>query len=158
MIKQGAMKGSSPIPSVTDVLKKISDDRALTLFNSIATSDGHRDIRLRDMNLSTRQYYSKLSGLISAGLVRRDYGKYSLTLIGKIVYDAYLKICAALSCYWKLKAIDSIEMLPPGAGLSKEELRQLINALIDNHFIKDILIKEYCYMPLETVKNSTPTK
>lgn len=64
----------------------------------------------------------------------------------------------ALSCYWELKAIDSIEMLPPGAGLSKEELRQLINALIDNHFIKDVLIKEYCYMPLEIVKNSTSTK
>lgn len=152
------MKGYSAVPSVTDVLKKISDDRALTLFNSIATSNRHRDIRLRDMNLSTRQYYSKLSGLMSAGLVRRDYGKYSLTLIGKIVYDAYLKICTALSCYWELKAIDSIEMLPPGAGLSKEELRQLINALIDNHFIKDVLIKEYCYMPLEIVKNSTSTK
>jgi hypothetical protein len=143
------MKGPSPIPSVTDVLKKISDDRALTLFNSIATSNGHRDIHIREMNLSTRQYYSKLSGLISAGLVRRDYGKYSLTLIGKIVYDAYLKICTALSCYWKLKAIDSIEMLPPGAGLSKEELRQLINALIDNHFIKDVLIKDLLSYTLE---------
>ena len=151
------MKGHSAVPSVTDVLKKISDDGALTLFNSIATSNGQSDIRLRDMNLSTRQFYSKLSGLMNAGLVRRDYGKYSLTLMGKIVYDAYLKICTALSCYWELKAIDSIEMLPPGAGLSKEELRQLINALIDNHFIKDVLIKHYCYMPLETVPQQKDT-
>jgi predicted transcriptional regulator len=109
------------------------------------------------MNLSTRQYYSKLSGLMNAGLVRRDYGKYSLTLIGKIVYDAYLKICTALSWYWELKAIDSIEMSTTGTGLSKEELRQLINALIDNHFIKDVLIKEYCYMPLETVPQQNDT-
>jgi hypothetical protein len=58
----------------------------------------------------------------------------------------------------KLKAIDFTEMSPRGAGLSEEELRQLINALIDNHFIKDVLIKEYCYMPLESVKNSTSTK
>src|SRR5919108_2362688 len=137
------MKGRSAVPSVTDVLKKISDDGALTLFNSIATSNGQSDIRLRDMNLSTRQYYSKPSGLMNAGIVRTDYGKYSLTLIGKIVYDAYLKICTALSCYWELKAIDSIEMSTTGTGLSKEELRQLINALIDNHFIKDVLIKEY---------------
>ena len=154
------MKGPSVVPSITDVLKKISDDKALTLFNSIATSNGQSDIRLRDMNLSTRQYYSKLSGLISAGLVRRDYGKYSLTLIGKIVYHAYLEICIALACYWKLKAIDSVEMSssPPRAGLSKEELMQLINALIDNHFIKDVLIKEYCYKPLETVNNTISTK
>ena len=154
------MKGRSAVPSVTDVLKKLSDDRALTLFNSIATSNGQRDISLRDMNLSTKQYYSKLSGLMSAGLVRREDGKYSLTLIGKIVYHAYREICIALSCYWELKAIDSIEMSssPPRAGLSKEELRQLINALIDNHFIKDVLLKEYCYIPLETVVNSTSTK
>jgi hypothetical protein len=152
------MKGRSAVPSVTDVLKKLSDDRALTLFNSIATSNGQRDISLRDMNLSTKQYYSKLSGLMSAGLVRRDEGKYSLTLIGKIVYDAYLKICTALSCYWELKAIDSIERSTTGAGLSKEELRQLINVLIDNHFIKDVLLKEYCYIRLETVVNSTSTK
>ena len=63
------MKRSSAVPSVTQVLKKISDDKALTLLNSIATSNGHKstDISLRDMNLSTRQYYSKLSGLMSAG-------------------------------------------------------------------------------------------
>jgi hypothetical protein len=151
------MKGHSAVPSVTDVLKKISDDGGLTLFNNIATSNGQSHIRLRDMNLSTRQYYSKLSGLMNAGLVRRDYGKYSLTLIGKIVYDAYLMVCTALSCYWELKAIDSIEMSTTGTGLSKEELRQLINALIDNHFIKDILIKEYCYMPLETVPQQNDT-
>ena len=156
------MKRSSAVPSVTDVLKKISDDKALTLLNSIATSNAHKstDISLRDMNLSIRQYYSRLSGLMSAGLVRREDGKYSLTLIGKIVYHAYREICTALSCYWKLKAIDSIELSssPPRAGLSEEELRQLINALIDNHFIKDLLIKEYCYKPLETVNNTISTK
>jgi predicted transcriptional regulator len=137
------MKGSSVIPSITDILKKISDDKALTIFNSIAVSDGHRDICLSEMNLSTKQYYSRLSGLMDAGLIRRHNGKYSLTLIGKIVYDAHLKIGKALSYYWKLKAIESIEMSSPGAGLSKEELTQLINALIDNHFIKDFLIKDF---------------
>src|SRR5215216_6184672 len=138
------MKGSSVVPSITDVLKKISDDRALTIFNSIAVSNGHRYILLREMNLSTKQYYSRLSGLMDAGLIRRDNGKYSLTLVGKIVYDAHLKIGKALSYYWKLKAIESIEMSSslPGAGLPKEELTQLIDALIDNHFIKDLLIKE----------------
>jgi len=83
---------------------------------------------------------------MDAGLIRRDNGKYSLTLVGKIVYDAHLKIGKALSYYWKLKAIESIEMSSssslPGAGFSKEELTQLINALIDNHFIKDFLINE----------------
>jgi predicted transcriptional regulator len=94
------------------------------------------------MNLTTKQYYSRLSGLMAAGLIRRKNGKYSLTLIGKIVYDVQINIGKALSYYWKLKAIESIEMSSPGARLPKEELTQLIETLIDNHFIKDFLIKE----------------
>jgi hypothetical protein len=129
-------------PSVADVLKKISDDKTLTLFNSIAVSNGDRYIPLREMNLTTKQYYSRLSGLMAAGLIRRKNGKYSLTLIGKIVYDVQINIGKALSYYWKLKAIESIEMSSSGARLPKEELTQLIETLIDNHFIKDFLIKE----------------
>ena len=79
---------------------------------------------------------------MDAGLIRRLKGKYSLTLIGKIVYDAHLNIGRALSYYWKLKAIESIEMSSPGTRLPKEELTQLIDVLIDNHFIKDFLIKD----------------
>jgi hypothetical protein len=129
-------------PSVVDVLKKISDDKTLTLFNSIAVFNGDKYIHLREMNLTPKQYYSRLSGLMAAGLIRRKNGKYSLTLIGKIVYDAQINIGKALSYYWKLKAIESIEMSSPGARLPKEELIQLINTLIDNNFIRDFLIKE----------------
>lgn len=93
------MKSSSLVPSITDILKKISDDKTLTLFNSIAVSNGDRYIHLREMNLSKKQYYSRLSGLVDAGLIRRYNGKYSLTLVGKIVYDSHLNIGKALSYY-----------------------------------------------------------
>ena len=66
------------------------------------------------MNLTKKQYYSRLSGLMDAGLIRRLKGMYSLTLVGKIVYDAHLNIGRALSYYWKLKAIESIDMSSPG--------------------------------------------
>ena len=129
------------IPSITDVLKKISDDKALTLFNSIAVSNGDKYIPSKEMNLTPKQYYSRVSGLLNAGLIKRHKGKYSLTLLGKVVYDSHMTIGKALTYYWKLRAIDSIEM-SSGVRLPKEELTQLIDALIDNHFIKDILIKE----------------
>jgi hypothetical protein len=76
-----------------------------------------------------------------AGLIKRNNGKYFLTLLGKVVYDAQMIIGKALTYYWKLKAIESVEM-SSNIEIPKEELTQLINALIDNHFIKDILIKE----------------
>ena len=128
-------------PSIADVLKKISDDKTLTLFNTIAVSNGDKYIPLKEMNLTTKQYYSRISGLLNAGLIKRRKGKYSLTLLGKVVYDTQMTIGKALTYYWKLKAIESIEM-SSNVRLPKEELTQLINALIDNHSIKDILIKE----------------
>jgi predicted transcriptional regulator len=124
-------------PSITSILKKISDDKTLVLFNSIAVSTDNDP--LREMNLSTKQYYSRIAGLVNAGLIKRNKGKYFLTLLGKVVYNSHMTIGKTLTYYWKLKAIESIEMST--SGLPNEEKIQLINALIDNHQIKDILMK-----------------
>jgi predicted transcriptional regulator len=137
-------------PSITSILKKISDDKALVLFNSIAVSpESERYIPLKEMNLSTKQYYSRVSGLSDAGLIKRHRGKYSLTLLGKVVYDIQMLIGKTLSYYWKLKALESIEM-SSGTTLPEGELTQLINALIDNHQIKDILLKSICNHSVES--------
>ena len=128
------------VPSVSDVLKKISDDKALTLFNSIAVSNGDRYLPLKEMNLTTKQYYSRIAGLVDVGLIKRNNGKYFLTLMGKVVYQSQMLIGKTLSYYWKLKAIESVET-SSNVEIPKEELAQLINALIDNHQIRDILMK-----------------
>ena len=133
---------NTTLPSITSILKKISDDKALTLFNSIAVSNGDRYIPLKEMNLTTKQYYSRVSGLLNAGLIKRHKGKYLLTLLGKVVYDCQLTIGKALTYHWKLKAIESIEMSASvKSGLPEGELAKLIDTLIDNHQIKDILMK-----------------
>ena len=138
-------------PSITYILKKISDDRALVLFNSIAVSSSNDDryIPLKEMNLSAKQYYARVSGLTDAGLIKRHKGKYSLTLLGKVVYDIQMLIGKTLSYYWKLKALESIEM-SSGTTLPEGELTQLINALIDNHQIKDILMKSISNHSIES--------
>ena len=46
----------------------------------------------------------------------------------------------ALTYCWKLRTIDSIET-SAGVTFPEGELIQLINALIDNHQIKDIIMK-----------------
>jgi predicted transcriptional regulator len=124
---------------VSHILKKISDDRALILFNGIALSNGERYMSLKEMNLTTKQYYSRISGLLKAGLIKRHKGKYSLTLLGKIVYDAQLVIGKALNYHWKLSAIESIEA--SSNGLPKEEILKLVDALIDNHQVKEAITK-----------------
>ncbi|MGA9167685.1 MAG: hypothetical protein WB053_09920, partial [Nitrososphaeraceae archaeon] len=98
------------VPSITDLFKKISDDKSLTLFNSIAVSKGDKYIPFKEMNITTKQYYSRVSRLLNAGLIKRYKGKYFLTLLGKVVYDTQMTIGKALTYYWKLKAIESVEM------------------------------------------------
>jgi predicted transcriptional regulator len=91
------------------------------------------------MNITTKQYYSRISDMIGAGLIRRLKGMYCLTLLGKVVYYTQMTIGKTLTYYWKLKAIESIEM--SSDELPEEERTQLIKALVDDQNIKDMLIK-----------------
>jgi hypothetical protein len=143
-------------PSITSVLKKISDDKASVLFNSIAasSSNNERQVTLKEMNLSTKQYYSRISGLQNAGLIKRHKGRHSLTLLGHAVYNTQMIIGQALTYYRKLKALEAIEMST--SNLPNEEKTQLINALIDNHQIKDILLKSISNPSMEN-SSKTPT-
>jgi hypothetical protein len=141
----GYSNQSAQVPSITSVLKKISDDKTLVLFNSIAvSSETDRYIPIKQMNLSTKQYYSRISGLTDAGLVKKRKGKYFLTLLGKVVYEVQMIIGKTLSYSWKLKVIESIEVS------TSEERTQLIDALIDNHQIKDIFMKSISNPSIES--------
>lgn len=122
------------------ILGAISDNRASNILKSIASADSNSDILITELKLTRKQYYSRMSGLIKAGLVKRQRGRYLLTAFGKVIYSAQMsleaKIESALNNYWKLKAIDSLEMP------SREENDKVISMLIDNQEIKDILIKD----------------
>ncbi len=133
------------------ILGAISDNRASNILKSIASADSNSDILITELKLTRKQYYSRMSGLIKAGLVKRQRGRYLLTAFGKVIYSAQMsletKIESALNNYWKLKAIDSLEMP------SREENDKVISMLIDNQEIKDILIKDL--LSTDAVKQKT---
>jgi predicted transcriptional regulator len=123
--------------SPTDILGAISDDRSLLLFNAIALSNSESsDILATRLNLTRKQYYSRMSELVRTNLVNRRNGKYFLTSMGKIVYDAQTTIRKAIADYWKLKAIDELELEDRGE-MPKEEYNKIINSLINNEKIKE---------------------
>ena len=142
MEKPSPSQPAKTSPSITSVLKVISDEKSLVLFNNIVVSDNnnHRFISIKEINLSTKQYYSRISGFLKAGLIKRHKDRYIPTLLGRVVYDSQMIIEEALSHYWKLKVIDQIET--SHSDLSTKEVTRLINALIDNHRIKDVLMKQ----------------
>ena len=120
------------------VLRAIADDKSLELFKTIAQGTIDSESLKSKTKLTRKQYYSRLSRMTKAGLVRKKSGKYLLTAFGKIVHDAQTTVDNALISYWKLKAIDSLEM---SNELPKEEQRKLIDALLDNQELKGILVK-----------------
>lgn len=120
------------------VLRAIADDKSLDLFRIIAQGTIDSESLKSKTKLTRKQYYSRLSRMTKTGLVRKKSGKYLLTAFGKIVHDAQTTVDNALISYWKLKAIDSLEM---SNELPKEEQQKLIDALLDNQELKGILVK-----------------
>ena len=72
--------------------------------------------------------------------MKREMAKYYLTTFGMILYHAQEIIGKALNQYWKLKAIDSINVTCNGE-LPQDQFHRIIDTLITNQEIKDILIR-----------------
>ena len=132
--QEGRMNRS---PQISEVLRAISDDKALTLFNTVALSTGKTDMLLSTMNLTRKQYYSKMERLSKQGLLVRKGGRYYLTTLGKVLYELQNTLGVALDNYWKLKAIDSL--LTPSV-LPEFELNKMIDTLLENNDLKKLIL------------------
>jgi predicted transcriptional regulator len=125
---------------VADVLEAMSDNRSLELFRTIALTRTDSDTLISKTKLTCKQYYSRMSRLMNAGLIKRKNGKHTLTAFGKVIYDITLvTIENAINYYWKLKAIESLAM---SNDLPAEELERVIDNFIDNQEIKAVLVSD----------------
>ena len=124
--------------SVVEILEAISDVKSLKLFNTIATKGGSSEDLSVQLKLSRKEYYSRMSRLMKTGIVKRKNGKHFLTAFGKVIYDAQVTIKKAVESYWKLKAIDSIDL---SDEITVKERDKLIQTLLDDVEIREILSK-----------------
>jgi predicted transcriptional regulator len=108
----------------------------MELFKTIALGTITSDSLKSRTKLTRKQYYSRLARMTKAGLVRKKSGKYLLTAFGKIVQESQTMVENAVTNYWKLRAIDSLEM---SNELPKEEQKKLIDTLLDNTELKNVL-------------------
>ena len=80
-------------PDIVDILNVLSDDKTLHLLRNIACAKCcSSDSLLRNTQLTHKQYYSRMPGVLKAGLVRKTKGRYCLTSLGKVFY--YLQLTA----------------------------------------------------------------
>jgi hypothetical protein len=121
---------------VAKVFESLSDNVSLGLFTTIAHESINSVVLRNKVKITRKQYYSRLSKMMKAGLIKRNNGKLVVTAFGKIVYKVQETIENASSNQWKLRAIDSIELSDELPG---EERRQLLESLIDNKQLREIL-------------------
>jgi hypothetical protein len=109
---------------------------SLELFTTIAHESINSVVLRNKIKITRKQYYSRLSKMMKAGLIKRSSGKLVLTAFGKIVNEVQTTVQNASKNQWKLRAIDSIEL---SDELPKEERKKLLESLIDNRQIREIL-------------------
>lgn len=121
-------------------LRAIADDKSMSLFRIIFESNGIGSDSLRaKAGLSRKRYYSRLSKMTQAGLVKRKGSRYTMTALGKIVYDSQMRIDSALGIYRKIKTLAGREI---SGGLPKREQQRLFNILLDNVELWKIIEKK----------------
>jgi predicted transcriptional regulator len=135
--------------SVTEILRTMSSENALMIFKTIAqTRLDTEHIRIK-LNMTRKQYYLRIYKLLNAGLVKRKNKRYSLTVLGEVVYDYSMILEKALNSnnYWRLKAIDLFEIAPDQNNeLSIGERNSIIDTLLKD----DLKIRNIIQKPLSS--------
>ena len=136
--------------TVERVFSAISDNKSLSLFNIIGIMSSHAsddagqptgEILISRMNMTRRQYYTRINQLRDAGLITRRRTRFVLTSLGRVVYETHRTIGVAIQNRWKLQAIDSLENSLVARRMPAEERYKVMNVLLgDCDKIKDILL------------------
>jgi DNA-binding HxlR family transcriptional regulator len=124
-------------------MKALSDVKSLVLFETVAASSpsGLRSDELnRNLRLTPKQLYSRISPLTNAGLVKKRSGRYFLTSYGRIIRSSLDIMNKASLYYTKLAAIDAIEASNINNTFPEEERKNIVQILVQNKQVRDILL------------------
>lgn len=121
------------------VIDSLGDRKSLSIFKYVAQEPSDTSTLRRQLDLSRKQYYTRLSEMVEVGLIRKYHSNYTLTSFGKMVCDALGIIELGLTNFWKLKALDSLEFTRT-TKVPHEERERILESLIDNMKIKEILL------------------
>jgi predicted transcriptional regulator len=95
-----------------------------------------QSLSISSLELTRKQYYSRLHTLITYNLVAKTNGKYRLTSFGKIVFDWHLVLRQAISEeFWKLKALDALD----SSGIPSSERSKIMESLVKNEKLKQLI-------------------
>jgi hypothetical protein len=117
----------------SEVLKCLSDEKCREILAIIHEAG---PISLAALNLTRKQYYSRLHSILTCALASKRMGRYQLTSFGKVVFDWHLSLRDVISKeYWRLAAIDTLSH----SGMPDSDKIKIANSLIENEQVRRIL-------------------
>jgi len=90
------------------------------------------------LELTKKQLYFRIKKLAKTGLVKRQNGKISTTVLGNSVINAMRPVHNALRIHIQLKAIDTFAL---SGGNSRREINLLIDTMIEDGAIRKMIKK-----------------
>ena len=118
--------------SLSDIFSVLSDDDSLKIIQMVVD---HHDPKITDFE-SPKRYYTRLSKLKNALIIKRKGKTYEITAFGSVVYDMIQKVKLAHDLHWKLQVIDAI-----GDRVPDVERQQIIESLIPDKSLRQTLIE-----------------
>ena len=97
------------VPSLDGILYAMSDERSLSLLSMIANEfdkGADKDSLLEKVDLTRKQFYLRISALLSTGLINRILGRYCITSFG---FEIQLLLRVAVD---KQMSASKIEKIP----------------------------------------------
>lgn len=127
---------------LSDIFSVLSDNDSLKIIQMIVD---HRDPKITDFD-SPKRYYTRLSKLKNALIIKRKGKSFEITAFGSVIYDMIQTVQLAHDLHWKLQVIDAI-----GDRVPEVERQQIIESLIPDKSIRKTLI-ETRLAPLSPMK------
>jgi pyruvate/2-oxoglutarate/acetoin dehydrogenase E1 component len=119
--------------SLSCIFSVLSDNDSLKIIDTIAGRQ--LDLKIGDFD-TPKRYYSRLSKLKKASIIRKKGRSYALTSFGLILYNTIQTNKQAHGLQWKLEVVDAID-----ESLPHTERQSIIESLIHNNLMRDILIE-----------------
>jgi pyruvate/2-oxoglutarate/acetoin dehydrogenase E1 component len=119
--------------SLSNIFSVLSDNDSLKIIDTIASRQ--QDLKIGDFD-TPKRYYSRLSKLKKATIIRKKGKSYALTSFGSILYDTIQTVKQAQGLQWKLEVVDAID-----ENLPQTERQSIIESLIPNELMRNILIE-----------------
>ena len=123
-----------------DVLEVLSNRNAYKILKLVSMKqDGYTIEQLNKvLELTKKQLYFRIKKLAKTGLVKRQNGKLSATVLGNSVINAMRPVHNALRIHIQLKAIDTFAL---SGGNSRREINLLIDTMIEDGAIRKMIKK-----------------